>query len=303
MQRLGFWLQEQDITKYTWQGGYQVQGATHPAQLFFNSMFLTPPYPSTIEVMIFAILQDHTNQKTPGANGSYTAASLAFWNDLATLSDSHPKIHLVFEIAFIAGDPVYGLPAFQLMVNSLGKHSSVYGLGVEGEYTYPQTTALYSSAMPYVTALGKQFINYYARVVLPAGAYSISHTNFPGGDAGGSDQVTTLRSAGPDTVGIDSGYYASFSFPGNVTCPIGSKAMNSSTWGFNKCVVSTELSTAVSQLFLSQRQFLELDPGFSSSGYFTGVSGQSTNQLWDNPILRNWIWTDPNYQPNFVLST
>jgi hypothetical protein len=301
-QRLGFWLQEGDISNCTWQGGYQQCGAAHPAQLFFNSMFLTPPYPSTIEVMIFAILQDHTNKNTPGADGSYTASSLVFWNDLAALCDSNPNIRLIFEVAFIPGDPVYGLSAFQLIVDSLGRHSSVYGLGIEGEYTQPQTTGLYSSAMPNVTTLGKQFINYYARVVLPAGAFSIAHTNFPGGDAGGSDQVSTLRNASPGTVGIDSGYYASFQFPGTVACPIGPTSMNNNTWGFNQCVVSTELNWAVS-LSASNRQFVELDPGFSSGGSFIGVSGRNTTQLWDNPTLRNWIWTDPSYQPNFVMST
>jgi hypothetical protein len=85
-------------------------------------MFLTPPFPSTIEVMIFAILQDHTNNNVPGAKGSFTAASLFFWNDLASLSDSYPNIRIIFEVAFVVGDPIYGLPAFQLMVSSLGKH-------------------------------------------------------------------------------------------------------------------------------------------------------------------------------------
>jgi hypothetical protein len=178
----------------------------------------------------------------------------------------------------------------------------VYGLGIEGEYTQPQDTALYSSAMPSVTSLGKHFINYYARVQLPSGALSITHTNFPGGDAGGSDQVGTLGNSDAGTVGIDSGYYAAFQFPGTATCPIASGSMNSATWGFNQCVVSTELSTALS-LHATRRQFVELDPGFTSSGSFIGVSGQNTTQLWDNPTLRNWIWTDPNYQSQFLLSS
>jgi hypothetical protein len=73
--------------------------------------------------------------------------------------------------------------------------------------------------------------------------------------------------------------------------------------GWNQCVVSTELKVAVAFPQQQQRQFLELDVGFSSSGSFMGVSGQNTNQLWDNPRLRNWIWTDPNSQGNFILST
>jgi hypothetical protein len=67
-------------------------------------------------------------------------------------------------------------------------------------------------------------------------------------------------------------------------------------------VVSTELAKVMTFSPVSARQFLEIDVGFSANGTFTGVSGQVTNQLWDNPVLRNWIWTDPNYQSDFALA-
>jgi len=300
-QRLGFWLQDHDALN------------SYSSSTFFNAMFLTPPYPATMEVMIFAVQQAERNNQGCSASSGYISQAETYWGGVAQMANNYPNIRLIFEIAFDAssgGAGTYGLSCFNTLVQYFGQYASVYGLGVEGEYTLPQTTALYSTAGSYVSAAGKQFINYYARVMLPAGSYDIAHTNFPGGDAGGSDQVGTLGIGSPNTVGIDSGYYAYFQFPGTVTCPIGATAMNSLTWGHNQCVVSTELSTAVS-MPASARQFVVLDPGFdgtnlgsiSTAVYFTGVSGQSTYQLWDNPTLRNWIWTDPNYQGRFLLST
>jgi hypothetical protein len=295
-QRLGFWLQESNI-----------MGSYTPSS-FFNAMFLTPPYPSTMEVMVFAIQQDETNNHGCTLTSPYVNASLRYWGQVAQIADSYPNIRLVFEIAFdpsSGGSGVYGLGCFNSVVQALGQYSSVYGMGVEGEYTQASrgmTESEMQTAMNDVTATGKLFINYYPPVPIPPGGYEITHTNFPGGDAGGYDQVGTLQNYVSQSVGLDSGYYADFQFPGTVTCPIARSAMNSSTAGWNQCVVSTELSAAVNFSPLSARQFLEIDAGFSSSGSFTGVSGQTTNQLWDNPTLRNWIWTDPDYLGNFILA-
>jgi len=305
---LGWWLQETNISQPTYANGYN-SGGTHPASLFFNTMFLTPPYPSTVEIMIFALVDDEANGILPTASNSKTQASIAFWKDLATLADAYPNIRLFFQIAF---DPTnfsgaYGLSGFQLIASALATHKSVYSIGVEGEYTKPAsslTLSMMTTLLNYVNGLGKVFCSYYVSTsVIPAGGYYIGHTNFPGGDSGGYDQVGTLTmyTASP-SIGLDSGYYANFPFPSTVTCPIGASAMNSSTAGWNQCVVSTELSTAVAQP-LSGRTYLQIDTGFTSSGSFTGVSGLTTTQLWDSPTIRNWVWTDPNYQPNFILST
>jgi len=295
--RLGFWLQESDVMQH------------YSPVSFFNAMFLTPPYPSSLEVMIFAIPQDETNGNGCSASTPYVSASISYWGQVAHMADAYPSIRLVYEIAFDptdGGQGTYGLSCFNTIVQSFAQYPSVYGIGVEGEFTRPAsnlTSAEVQTAMGDVNSAGKVFINYYVpETIIPSGGYDIYHTNFPGGDAGGYDQVGTLSQADPHTVGIDSGYYASFNFPGTVTCPIGASAMNSTTAGWNQCVVSTELKTAVGFIPSSARQFLELDGGFDANGYFTGVSGQSTNQLWDNPMLRSWIWNDPNYALNFLLS-
>ena len=296
-QRLGFWLQEGDVMEH------------YTPSVFFNAMFLTPPYPSSMEMMVFAIQQAETNAQGCSTSSGYIGASLSYWDSVAQMANSYPNIRLIFEIAFdpsSGGSGTYGLGCFNAMVQALSQYHSVYGLGVEGEYTTASsgmTEAEMQSAMNYVTSAGKLFINYYAPVAIPPGGYDITHTNFPAQ----GDQVGTLLDEDPQTVGLSSGYYDSFPFPSNFTCPIGPDAvakgaLTNEPQGFNQCVISTELATAASFSPVSDRQFLELVPGFSSSGSFVGVSGQSTSQLWDNPILRNWIWTDPSYLGNFVLS-
>jgi len=287
-QRLGFWLQDSN--------------SFPPAQTFFNAMFLTPPYPSSMEVMIFAPLQDQINGYSPSSSISYTTQAISYWGQIAQMADSYPNIRLVFDVAFNPSSSVYGLSDYLAIVNGLSKYSSVYGMGVDGEYT-PETLALMTSAMSYVKDAGKLFVNYYATTGdIPTGGYAILHTNFPEG-AGSYDQVGTLQDGSSQAIGLDSGFYASFPYPGTSSCPIGPSAVNSNTAGWNQCVISTEISAAASFSPSSERQFLELCVGFSSSGSFTGVSGETTNQLWDNPTLRNWIWTAPSYQGNFILST
>jgi hypothetical protein len=291
--RLGFWLQEADIMDH------------YSASAFFNAMFLTPPYPSSIEMMVFGILQDQHGNRGCNTGSGYIGSSLSYWGQVAQLADSYRNIRLVFEIAFNATSSTYGLGCFNSVAQGLAQYPSVYGIGVEGEYTRGITEGQMQTAMNDVSSLGKQFINYFIRSIpIPSGGYQIYHTNFPMQ----GDQVGTLmnnNSKTSQTVGISSGYYDSFPFPSNFTCPIGpgavaSGALTNEPQGYNQCVVSTELSTAVS-LPIAERQFVEFAPGFSSSGSFTGASGLSTDQLWDSPTLRNWIWTDPIYQDNFIF--
>jgi hypothetical protein len=295
--RFGFWLQEADVMK-------------SPASSFFNAMFLTPPYPSSVEVMIFGIFQAHSTGQGCSTASGYIKQSISYWSQVATLANAYPSIRLVLDIAFIPNTPPYDVSCFNKMVQAFAPYSSIYGIGVEGEYTNPAhglTSAVMQTAYNDVAATGKQFINYFIKTIpIPPGGYIIYHTNFPMQ----GDQVYTLTNGNSQisqTVGISSGYYGNFPFPSPFTCPIGTSAVATGAYttkpqGYNQCVVSTELSAAVS-LPAFERQFVEFVTGFSSNGSFTGMSGLSTNQLWDNPTLRNWIWTDPNYQGNFILST
>jgi hypothetical protein len=296
---LGFWLVDSSLQNCTWEGGYQLCGSSHPAQLFFNSMFLTPPYPSSAEILLLGIQSDHEAHIRPTSPGSFTQRNIAFFANLASLADSHPNIKLIFEVAFIPGNPTYGYSALQLYLNAFKSHPSVYAIGIDYEQTKlilgrDMTMGEVRTTMNYVTSTGKEFISYYIPTsILPSGALQIFHTNFPSS----TDPESDLLLTGPTIVGISSGYYSTNPFPGSASCPI---PLIDSHLNWNKCLVSTELSKAAS-LPSFTRQFLEFSTGFSSSGSFKGVSTLYTNQLWDNPTLRNWIWTDPNYA-SFVTS-
>jgi hypothetical protein len=283
----------------------------YSASAFFNAMFLTPPYPSSMEMMLFAPLQAQKSNQGCNPFSGDVGASLNYWGSVSQMADAYPNIRLVFEIAFNTTSSTYGLSCFNVMVQNLAQYQSVYGLGVEGEYANPGnglTNATMRTAFSYVASTGKQFVNYFFKggIAIPPGGYQIYHTNFPmQGDQVGT--LTNSNSRSAQIIGISSGYYDDFLFPSPFTCPIGPNdvangSLTSEPQGYNRCVVSTELSAALS-VPVSARQFLEFAPGFSSNGTFIGVSGLSTNQLWDNSNLRSWIWADPSYQSDFTLST
>ena len=278
---LGFWMQEGNpMTTYT-------------PQQFFDQYFLTSPYPSSLEVMVFG----------PQNGAAAEQASINYWTQVAALTDKYPAIEMEFMIAYDMSSQTADL---QNYVNAFKSHPSVYSVGVEGEYATNQNLANMQTAMNIITSSGKQFVNYYVGAsIVPSGGYIIGHTNFPGGDSGGSDQVGTLSlyQSSP-YIGEDSGYYATFSFPGSLTCPIGASASSSSTWQWNQCVVDTIISTSLT-ISSQYRQFVNLVAGFPSPLFstFTDSGGIKTSQLWDNPTLRSWIWNNPSYSANFVLST
>ena len=319
LKSLGFWLQDTEITGCFFTGGYNpCSSVTHPAQTFFNAMFLTPPYPSSLDMMMFGPVVDENAGAGCSTSAGQTGADVSFFSDLASLADSYPNIRLIYDIAFNASSSVYGFTCFQSMLQAFASHPSVYGIGIEGEY-FTGTRADVQTAFNMVVAAGKQFISYYLNQKdlwpLPEGGHEVKLTNFP--MQGG--QVDTLQLSDPQFIGLATGYYAHFPFPvpnapppNGLTCPIGpndiapanSDPTTNPNQGFNQCVISTIINATLTFSPASERQFLELCVGFNgkNQGPFTGVSGQSTTQLWDNPTLRSWIWTDPNYYPNFMLS-
>lgn len=295
-------------------------------QTFFNAMFLTPPYPSSLDVMMFGPVIDEDAGGTVCSTTSTSTATgedVSFYSTVASMADSYPNIKLVYDIAFDQSSSVYGLSCAEAVAEAFAQYPSVYGIGVEGEYLGGSGNPL-PAFCNYVNSLGKQCISYYIsqlNLTEPSNGYEIRITPFP--MQGG--QVDDLQLSSPSYVGLTTGYYANFPFPtpdvpppNGLSCPIqegdvapaDSNPVDYPNQGYNQCVVSTILSAAVNFQPASERQFVELCVGFSGSAAhgqpdqpFTGVSGLTTYQLWDNPTLRNWIWTDPDYAPNFVLST
>jgi len=302
---LGFWLQEGNIMSY--------MGATNFAQQYFG----TAPYPSGLEMMTFGPVNDF-NAGTTGSATS-TIASAQYWSQVASYADSHyPGAHIQMMVGICHNSAKYtcqtsdyqtGLNLFQTWLNTFGHHASVYSVGVEAEYTDNmwKTNSALASIMNMVHSAGYQFVSYGAYLSsanMPSGGYIIGHTNFPGGDngcltGGNCDAEYTLTNffVSSPYVGISSGYYAQFSYPASQpTCPLAStSSYTGSGYGWNQCIVDTEISAALS-VSPQYREFVNLCPGFANTQ-------SNSNQLWMDSTLRNWIWTDPLYQSNFVLST
>lgn len=289
--RLGFWLQESDLIR------------TYSPQQFFNQYFLTPPYPSSLEIMIFATMNRGVSLNT----------SISYWSQVAYLADNYPNIEITPMLSFGINQSAPSLqywPNVQRWINSLKVYPSIYSFGIEGEFS----TQLNASDIPmvsnYINQTGRQFINYYLHsndytVMTENGGFQIGHTNFPDYYAGAADQVSTLVYFGDQySVGISVGVYYPAQFPGTVTCPISANAINSTSYGYNQCVVDTIISADLA-MPLANRQFLNLVPGFSYPKFstFPDTAGIVTDQMWDNPVLRGWIWNNPSYTDNFLLSS
>ncbi|MGI0081046.1 MAG: hypothetical protein ACRECH_15665, partial [Nitrososphaerales archaeon] len=260
--RLGFWMQESDpMHVYT------------PLQ-FFNQYFQTEPYPSSLEVMVFGPLKD---EQTNGS--SNTQASINYWSQVAAPADKYPAIEMQFMVAYDMPNTSQ-LNLFQQFVNSMSHHSSVYSIGIEGEYAKGVTLQNMQQAMSIVNGVGKVFINYFVNPsVVPVGGYIIGHANFPGGDAGGGSSVCELAHfASSPYIGESVGYYSAFSFPEIGT--FDSTCLAESTLGWNQNIVDVVISHALTHP-VSVRQFVNLAVGFPKPTFsaFVDSNGIKTSQL------------------------
>jgi hypothetical protein len=271
--KLGFWMQDSSTTnKYS------------PLQ-FFNAYFNTPPNPAFLEMMIVGTK----------SSGYYWINQMRTWMDqLAALADSYPNIEIACMIGWDDLSDSNGWAAYQNFANMAKNHPSISILGMEGEYWTGATPTQWQQAHNISVNAGKKFISYYHP---PSPYQEIWHTNFPGGNALG-DFEALLDHTGSLIVGISNGYYYAYVFPDNTPLPI-----NPTTrvygHGWSQDVVNKAINHAVSSPYIN-RQYVSLCAGFSTVD-FTGVSGLTTNCLWDNSVLRSWITSNPNYATHFQL--
>ncbi len=279
-----------------WVSGNLIGKPFYPSPtVFADAMFLTPPYPSSAEFMMFGAYKDIQAGTSNPADGQFTASDLGELDGIASVADSYPNIEINVMVALGDLSSPLALKYFQYYTSNLAPYPSIYSIGLEGEYSSNVTVSNETPLMQAAQAAGKQYIDYYKN----SGVGSIiGHTNWPDGDFEGLLGSFT----GGSYVGISSGYDSNFPFPGICSLPSNPDDNNPSICGWTQAEVGAELQYAVQQP-TANRQFVQFTAGADSSGSFTGVSGQTTTEMWDNPILRNWIWTDPNYQGNFVLST
>ena len=283
--RFGFWVSGNVIGK-----------PFYPSPtVFADAMFLTPPYPSSAEFMMFGAYKDIQAGTTNPADGQFTASDLNELDGIAAVTDAYPNIEINVMVALGDLSNPLALTYFKYYVNNLASHRSIYSIGLEGEFSSNVTVALEKPLMKAVEAAGKQYIDYYKTSGIGS---IIGHTNWPDGDFEGLLGGFTTS----NTIGISTGFDKPLPFPGTCSLPANPDTYNPSTCGWTQEEVSAVLQYAVSQPIVN-RQFVHLVAAMNNGAKFRGVSGQLTNEMWDNPTLRNWIWTNPNYKGNFILST
>ncbi|MDA4127890.1 MAG: hypothetical protein OK422_00260 [Thaumarchaeota archaeon] len=303
----------------------------YSADTFFNAMFLTPPYPST--VMFIMVSNDEF------ASGSV----ISFLSRVMQLSSQYPSIQLGYEIAF---DPTLSsswvdVNAFLTAMSSSPYKQTVGFVGVDIEHFAWGTPINSSQEMNYLTLLqtainndGFSMVNLYPQALslgVPYIGSWLQETTYPQGDNEaalglGSGTSYTVGEA----VGLDSyqpfpspgctGAYGG-SYPGWSTIPY---AEGFAGAGYNDSVPCSNVVThhgypatidqALSiegQVPLQNGQWIFLNAGNSGSEFlgpvngsikpatFLGVSNQTTFALWDSPVFRHdvteWIQANPGF--------
>jgi hypothetical protein len=293
--------------------------------VFAHQMFLTPPYPSTMEWMLFGAVSC-IREGLPVTSCSGVENDLSYTDGILAVTDRFPNIQILPQIGLYdlsSAHLALALTYFQYYADNFKGHQSVYGVGVESEYTENITLSAMTDLKAIASGDGLQFISYGQSIStdeLPSGAYLLGHSNYPVGD--GQWVLFWFENEGQD-VGISTGYDSYTAFPETRPIPSFFTSMDSISppIGWSQAVIHVILNdtilgkpdegSAYDAPPASLRQYVDLcvgedgtwGGGIGSAVWFTDTAGVSTYMLWDNATLRNWIWTDPDYQSNFVLST
>ena len=283
--RLGFWLTHP--LSYGALDGRSVEQ-------WFEAYFLTPPYTPWIEV----VLTDY--QKWT----SLSSDEVQNYLQLLTLADNYPDIKVSFVVGMGGSLEPWSTQLTKLgnFVDAMSAHRSCVSVGIMTEYAgfdY-HNYQRWSEIRDVINSYDLPMVNYrspannFPNLLIEDGFHDLFHTNYPLRD----DGAHTLKGGWQSEyfVGISIGYWSTFNFPG-------STSSDGQPRGYSQYAVDSIINQAltIQQDNPGARQFVSLCPGYSSNS-FIGVSGVQTNQLWDNPILRSWIWNSPNYRENFVLA-
>lgn len=311
-------------------GGLIVSGYT--PQEFFKGMFLTPPYPSTVELTV------GDNSGVGAAfqqNSTVTRWLLAEMQLVSALPSVKMVIHVAFNLSSTSAWA--GLEGGMLATLKASVYSSTigaFGFDIEQTNVYTNSqpdcsggscfASLWQSSLGtlsgLVTADGWQFNSYY-----PGGISGVSDTSQYDYWQSSQPWAPQLSAYSPNTVGINiggngldpfpspecdyagnphwsitpfpQGYLPDPSFPNSGPC--------SEAWPATlDQVLQVENSIPV-----TYRQWVVIYAGNNGTGFcsatgcdyasdFVGGSGVSTSANWDNPAFRDaiydWIQSNPN---------
>lgn len=246
-----------------WGGG----GLNWSPQSFVSNYFDTAPYPSTL---LFT-----------SSAGYVYPQELNWLNQVLSMTDStNIKVVLLFFIN-LSGGTISGRPdqtqSVTTFMNSLRGHPSLYGAEYENEY-FGNTLQEETTFNNIVTGAG------YLNILNPGPTFE---QDFP--NANVLDYSTYPYYGGTIPSSLPSGSRSIGVGYGETGPPL----CNSSP-----CPAWTQSSVTAIVNTSPSAQFTFV---YSEMGYTSG--GQPFNFLWNWQTLRGWIWNDPNYQANYVLST
>jgi hypothetical protein len=232
-------------------------------QEFASNYFETSPYPAAL---LFA------------SGGGYWFPQESAWlSQLLSITDTMNVKVVLLCFVNLSGHTINGRPdqtsTFTTFMNSLKGHPSLYGAEYENEY--------FGNTIQEVSA--------FRSIVNGAGYTNILNPN------------SNTVSAFPNDPILDYSEYPYF----GVSMP-SSLAYGTGAIGIGYGETGAPPSGGPNPLWTQQRITSIVDN--SPIAQFTfiypemGGAGQPFANLWDWQTLRNWIWSDPNYQANYVLS-
>ena len=237
------------------------------AAQFVQNYFQTAPYPSA---MVFATGLQPSGGCSPGATGEATWLSQVA--SAAAAAGLNVEIIILFFVN-LSGATVNGVPdqtaQLTTFMSNLGHHSNIYGAEYEREY-YGNTLAENQAFGNIITGAGYTWILDPSVTSNWPSNPQLSYSTYPYFSG-------TIPSSIPSN-SIGMGY-------GETGAPSGGPA-----WTQTTVQAIVDSSPANPYVLL-----------YAGSGYT--ASGQPAFQLWDWSTLRNWIWSDANYQNNYIFST
>ena len=236
-------------------------------QQFVDNYFKTSPYPSA---MLFATGMDPTGPALDLPTPLGEAQWLASVAGICERDGLNVKIIILFFVN-LSGETIDGVPdQTQLLTDYMSQlkgHPAIYGAQYEREY-FGATSQEFTTFRNIVTAVG------YVDVV-DSGASSL----FPSDPVLGYSEYPyftgQVATSGPSG-GIGVGYGE-----------IGSPPRGGQAW------TKSTVTAIIDNSFGSPYVLLYAGDGGAN---------QPTYRLWNWPTLHWWIWSDPNYQANYILS-
>jgi hypothetical protein len=239
-------------------------------QQFVTNYFDSPPYPS---VMLFATGMTPSGPDSPGAMGE--ASWLSQVASLCVSQGLNCNIIVIFFVN-LSGGTISGVAdqtaELQQYLQTLGPHSNIVGMEYETEY-YGNTAAEEQSFYNIVTGAGYTDIFNPSAVWSYAGEPTLDYSTYP--------------------------YYS-----GVIPTSLSANSMGAS---YGETGPPNPPASGSDPAWTQQtvQAIIDNSPGNPYVLIYSddGGSGQPQFQLWNWSTLQQWIWTDPNYQANFLLST